>query len=92
MSAQAPIEGSSAQFRLTSAQWLALVLATLALVFILMNRDTTSINFFGATVQAPLWLVLVVIFAVGWLTGVMTTRRKQKRTAAQAPSGGKKKK
>lgn len=84
MSERPQVESGSAPSRLSPTQWLALVLAALALVFILMNRDSTTINFFGATVRAPLWLVLVVIFAVGWLTGVLMTRRKQKRGAATA--------
>lgn len=84
MNERAQTDSGSAPSRLSPTQWLALVLAALALVFILMNRDSTTINFFGATVRAPLWLVLVVIFAVGWLTGVLMMRRKQKRGAATA--------
>lgn len=67
--------------KISFMQWVAVVLAILAIVFVLMNRDTTSISFFGVTVSAPLWLTLILVFAVGWLTGVLTVRKR---------SGGKK--
>lgn len=81
-------ESSSFLSPLSFAQWLALALSILALVFILMNRDATSINFFGATVSAPLWLTLILVFAVGWLTGLFTMRKRH-NVGRQGANAGK---
>lgn len=61
-------------FRLTPRRVLAVVLILLAAVFVLQNRRSTSIELFWLSVQAPLWLVLVVIFAVGWVAGFLFER------------------
>ncbi|MXQ75439.1 DUF1049 domain-containing protein [Rhodococcus rhodochrous] len=53
---------------------LAAVLVLLAALFVLQNRNSTSIDLFWISLQAPLWLVLVVIFAVGWVAGFLFER------------------
>ncbi|WP_199256966.1 LapA family protein [Tomitella fengzijianii] len=78
MSERAVSDRSSFLSRLSFTQWIAVVLAILAIIFVLMNRDTTSISFFGVTVSAPLWLTLILVFAVGWLTGVLTMRKRRR--------------
>lgn len=59
---------------LTPRTVIAVVLVVLAALFILQNRNSTSIHLFWMSVQAPLWLVLVVIFAVGWVAGFLFAR------------------
>ncbi len=61
-------------FRVTPRRVLAVVLVLLAALFVLQNRNTTSIDLFWISLQAPLWLVLVVIFAIGWVAGFLFAR------------------
>ncbi|MEB3368985.1 LapA family protein [Saccharopolyspora mangrovi] len=57
--------------------WFGLALLVVALVFILQNRASTSIEIFTLMISAPLWLILVISVAVGLLVGVLLrTRRK----------------
>lgn len=48
-----------------------LVIAVLALAFILQNRDPVSTNLLMFEFRSPLWVTLLVVFvagaAVGWL-------------------------
>ncbi|MCE0761517.1 LapA family protein [Pseudonocardia kujensis] len=62
--------------RITARQVVALVVAVLALVFVLQNRDPVGVHLFTLTLSAPLWLLLVVMIAVGLLLGVVLTRRR----------------
>lgn len=67
--------------RVSPRQWAGLVVTVLAVVFVLMNRDEIPINLFGVQVTGPAWIVLLLVFLVGWLVGVLTNRRGRKRTA-----------
>ncbi|MCE3550607.1 LapA family protein [Pseudonocardia sp. RS11V-5] len=62
--------------RITARAVVALVVAVLALVFVLQNRDPVGVYLLTLTLSAPLWLLLVVMIAVGLLIGVVLTRRK----------------
>ncbi|HLS77061.1 MAG TPA: LapA family protein [Nocardia sp.] len=62
--------------RVSPTQWLALVLVVLALVFIFANRRQVEIEFLLVTVRSPLWLILLLVFAIGWLVGALTARRR----------------
>ncbi|WP_084521858.1 DUF1049 domain-containing protein [Nocardia uniformis] len=64
--------------RLSLNQWLAVALTVLAVLFILANRDRVDIEFLLITIRSPMWLILLVMFAIGWLTGVLTTRKRAK--------------
>ena len=68
---------ASATSLLTPRNALAVVLVVLAVIFILQNRSATTIQLFGVSVQSPLWLTLVVILLLGWIAGLLTTRRKK---------------
>lgn len=68
---------SSARSLLTPRNILAAILVALAAIFILQNRSTTTIQLFWVSVQSPLWLTLVVILLLGWVAGLLTTRRKK---------------
>ena len=61
--------------RISGAQWLALVLTVLAVLFVVENRNRVDIEFLLITIRSPLWLILLVMFAVGWLVGLFTRHR-----------------
>ncbi|BCK54860.1 hypothetical protein [Nocardia wallacei] len=60
--------------RMSAGQWLAVVLTVLAVVFIVENRNRVEIEFLLITIRSPMWLVLLVMFAVGWLAGMLVRR------------------
>ncbi|MFF2060124.1 LapA family protein [Rhodococcus qingshengii] len=70
----------SARSLLTSRNLLASLLVVLSLIFILQNRAATTIQLFWVSVQSPLWLTLVVILFLGWIAGLLTTRRAKTNT------------
>ncbi|MGG7102404.1 hypothetical protein [Rhodococcus sp. 24CO] len=39
--------------------------------------SATTIQLFWVSVRSPLWLTLVVILLLGWIAGLLTTRRKK---------------
>ncbi len=55
--------------------WLALVLAVIAVVFIAQNRDRVPVHLFWLTVTSPMWLLMAALFAGGWLVGMLLKRR-----------------
>ncbi|RDI49946.1 hypothetical protein [Nocardia mexicana] len=57
--------------RISITQWLAIVLTVLAVLFIVANRDRVEIEFLLITIRSPMWLILLVMFAVGWLAGLL---------------------
>ncbi|MFE6859445.1 hypothetical protein [Nocardia sp. NPDC057668] len=63
--------------RISPTQWLALALVVVAVIFIAANRTKVSIEFLLMTITSPMWLVLLVMFAVGWLTGILMSRRRR---------------
>lgn len=64
--------------RVSLAQWAGLVIAVLTVVFVLMNRKDQEVSLFGLTLTGPLWFILLIVFVVGWLVGVLTSRRRSK--------------
>lgn len=52
------------------------VVAVLALVFVLQNRDPVSVHLMTLTVSSPLWVLLVVMVGVGLLIGYVLVRRR----------------
>ncbi|WP_280269331.1 hypothetical protein [Nocardia wallacei] len=60
--------------RISITQWLAIVLTVLAVLFIVANRDRVEIDFLMITVRSPMWLILLVMFVVGWLAGILFRR------------------
>ncbi|MGW4242414.1 hypothetical protein [Nocardia sp. NPDC004722] len=63
--------------RISPKQWLAIALTVLAVLFIVENRHRVDIEFLLMTVRSPMWLVLLVTFAVGWLVGLLTRRSRR---------------
>ncbi|UGT61858.1 hypothetical protein [Nocardia asteroides] len=62
--------------KISTGQWLALVFAVLALIFVLSNRGKVQIEFLLVTVTSPMWLILLIMFVIGVLSGALLTRRK----------------
>ncbi|TVR29844.1 MAG: LapA family protein [Nitriliruptor sp.] len=55
----------------------ALLLAVVAMVFVLQNRGETTLAFFGVSFAAPLWLYTLIALLVGGLIGALLSRRKR---------------
>ena len=56
--------------------WVSILLVLLAAVFIAQNRYSTTIELFWLSITSPLWLILLVLFAVGFAAGRLSSRRK----------------
>ncbi|MDN5757321.1 MAG: LapA family protein [Tomitella sp.] len=65
--------------KVSFAQWLGLLIAVLAIVFVFTNTNTTEITLYGLHLSGPTWLILLIILAIGWLIGLLTGRRQYKR-------------
>jgi len=63
------------RFALNAKQIMAIALVILALVFILQNLTYVRVEFFLIHSAAPLWLVLLVTLAVGYVIGWTSKRR-----------------
>jgi uncharacterized integral membrane protein len=58
----------------------AVLISAAALWFILVNRATIGVTLWVSDVTAPLWLILLITFAAGLLTGLLLRRgRKEKK-------------
>jgi uncharacterized integral membrane protein len=55
-----------------------LVIVVAALWFIFANTQRVSIYLWVPKITAPLWLVLVLTFAVGLITGLLLRRRNRR--------------
>lgn len=56
--------------------WVGLVIAVVAVVFVVQNQGTVTVELFWMTLRSPLWLILLVVFAVGWLVGALVRRNR----------------
>jgi lipopolysaccharide assembly protein A len=65
--------------RLGARHWLAIILIVLAAIFVVQNTVRHEIHLLWVTVEAATWLVLIVIFLVGVVTGVLLGRRRRRR-------------
>ncbi|WP_406238781.1 hypothetical protein [Nocardia sp. NBC_01009] len=71
-------ENRSILARISPTQWVALSVTVLAVVFVAENRSKVSIEFLLITIRSPMWLILLTMFVIGWVTGVLTMRRRSK--------------
>ena len=62
----------------TSKRVMILVIVVAAIWFILVNTQRVSIYLWVPKVTAPLWLVLVITFACGLITGLLVRRNRGK--------------
>ncbi len=65
--------------RVEPSTWVGLALAVLAIAFVVQNRGEVRIELFWLNVGAPMWLVLLLIFLVGWAVGGLVRRRRSRR-------------
>jgi uncharacterized integral membrane protein len=56
---------------------IAAVVGILVLVFVLENRTRVRMHYLGADFSAPLWLMLLVVAAVGVLIGFLLSWRRR---------------
>jgi uncharacterized integral membrane protein len=56
---------------------IAAVVGVLVLVFVLENRTRVRMHYLGADFSAPLWLMLLVVAAVGVLIGFLLSWRRR---------------
>jgi uncharacterized integral membrane protein len=61
----------------------AIVIAVVAIWFILANTHKASITFWVVTVTSPMWLTLAGTFLGGMLTSLLLTRTRTKRRQKQ---------
>ena len=76
----APTENRRGITNFLAKRWLTILLVVLAGIFIAQNRDRVSLDLFWASLQAPLWLALLVLFVVGLIAGMVTFRQRSKRS------------
>lgn len=62
--------------RVPASTWVGLVIAVVAVVFVLQNQGTASVDLLWMTFRAPQWLTLLVVFVVGWLVGALVRRNR----------------
>ena len=53
---------------------LIVVFTLLIVVFVIQNREATTVSLFGSGVTLPLWLLAVGIYVLGMFTGSALTR------------------
>ena len=84
MAKSAGTSSSNIFSRVSPASWVAIILAVIAIIFVLQNRDSTSITLFWIDVTSPLWFTLLMIFLVGWIVGILTMRGRNKKKEKEA--------
>jgi putative membrane protein len=63
--------------RVAAPPWVAIVLAVLAVIFIVQNTVRHEVHLLWVSVEAATWLVLTVIFLLGVATGWLLHRRRR---------------
>lgn len=62
--------------KLTAKNWIAIIGAILAVVFIVQNRQSVRIELFFLNLNAPLWIALGVVLLIGWVIGRFSFRKR----------------
>ncbi|ORI24362.1 hypothetical protein [Rhodococcus sp. 1168] len=70
------MSGKDRALSIVRTHWISIILVILAAVFIAQNRYSTTIELFWLNVTSPLWLILLVLFAVGFAAGRLGAGRK----------------
>lgn len=65
--------------KITPAQWLGAVIAVLALIFVLTNRQHTRVTIYGLGMEGPTWLILLIVLLIGWVTGILMGRSRYRQ-------------
>ncbi|MGO4535400.1 LapA family protein [Leifsonia sp. 2MCAF36] len=72
--------------RFLKRKWFAIVLVALLVIVALQNgvaNDQATIFVFWGQVQLPTWLLIVIVFLIGGLTGWILARNRAARRARQ---------
>ncbi|RBM23531.1 DUF1049 domain-containing protein [Prauserella sp. PE36] len=75
MTAKPDVPGKR-RFQLSPGRVIALVVAVVVVVFVVQNRDTVDMHLFTVVITGPLWTALLIVAALGVLTGYLLTRRR----------------
>jgi uncharacterized integral membrane protein len=77
----APLPGQKPKSQRSWRFYVGIAAAVIALILILQNSQEVEINYIFATTTAPLIFILVIVFALGALTGWLLpqVRRGRKR-------------
>jgi lipopolysaccharide assembly protein A len=59
------------------------IIAILALIFILQNREDLPVNFLWLDIKAPLWVWLAIMFLAGGAVGWIASRNRIRRKALE---------
>ncbi len=70
-----PAGGAVRRFALR--YWVAIALVALAGTFILQNREQHRVHVLWISVDAPMWLLLSAMLAVGVIVGLLLGRRRR---------------
>ena len=62
--------------RLSAKNWIAILGAVLAVIFILQNRQRVRIEFLFLDLNAPLWISLGAVLLMGWVVGRFSFRKR----------------
>jgi uncharacterized integral membrane protein len=67
----------SASRRVTARQVGWFVVATVAILFVVLNSDRAEVNLVAASPKWPLWTLVVASMAIGFLLAKLTGRRRR---------------
>lgn len=62
--------------RLSAKNWIAIIGAILAVIFIVQNRQRVRIEFLFLEMNAPLWISLGAVLLIGWIIGRFSFRKR----------------
>jgi uncharacterized integral membrane protein len=62
--------------RLSAKNWIAILCAVLAILFIMQNRQRVRIELLFLHLNAPLWISLGAVLLIGWLVGRFSFRKR----------------
>ena len=60
--------------------WLGLVLILLVLIFITQNLNIVHVNFLAWQLDIPLFILMVIVFVIGFYTAMITGTDKEKKS------------
>lgn len=77
----APLPGQKPKADRSWRFYVGVAIAIVALIFIFQNSQDVRVDFFFASAETPLFFVLIIVFALGALTGWLLphVRRGRKR-------------
>lgn len=65
--------------RLTPKAVLAIVIAVAALIFVFSNTTVVPLQFLWFKIEAPAWMMLLILFLAGFVSGFFMGRNRYKR-------------